>query len=172
MNPNSAATTKARASMALRLGSQIMPDMPDFPSEPAALAAFFQEHGEDCLPGLLGIKVIELDRGRSTLRLDVERKHFASNGYLHAATVVALADTACGYGCVASLPEGASGFTTLELKSNHLGTAHSGGITAAATLVHGGRTTQVWDAVVNSEESGRTIALFRCTQLIIYPSRG
>jgi 1,4-dihydroxy-2-naphthoyl-CoA hydrolase len=149
-----------------------MPDMPDFPSEPEALAAFFRVQGADCLPGLLGINVLELDRGRSKLRLDVERKHLASNGYLHAATVVAVADTACGYGCVASLPTGAIGFTTIELKSNYLGTALSGGITAEASLVHGGRTTQVWDAAVTSDDSGKTLAIFRCTQLILYPSKG
>ena len=126
-----------------------MPTMPDFPEEPAALAEFFPRDGQHFLPGLLGIDVIELDRGHSRLSLQVEQKHLASNGYLHAATVIALADTACGYGCVASFPPGASGFTTLELKSNHLGTALSGVLTADANLVHGGRTTQVWDAVVS-----------------------
>jgi uncharacterized protein (TIGR00369 family) len=149
-----------------------MPKMPDFPEERGALAEFFQKHGEDCLPGLLGIDVIELDRDHCMLSLQVEQKHLASNGYLHAATVIALADTACGYGCVASFPAGASGFTTLELKSNHLGTALSGTITAEARLVHGGRTTQVWDAVVRSSESDRPIALFRCTQLILYQPSG
>ena len=149
-----------------------MPTMPDFPTEPAALASFFQKHGQDCLPGLLGITVLDLDRGRSKLSLEVDHRHLASNGYLHAATVVALADTACGYGCVASFPERASGFTTLELKCNHLGTALSGAIVAEATLAHGGRTTQVWDAIVSSAESGKTIALFRCTQLILYPTNG
>ena len=144
--------------------------MPEFPKEPAALAAFFQKHGESCLPGLLGIEVVELNVGRSKLTLQIEQKHYASNGYLHAATVIALADTACGYGCVASLPAEASGFTTLELKSNHLGTALSGTLTAEATLQHGGRTTQVWDAVVRSSEKDKAIALFRCTQLILYPA--
>ena len=148
-----------------------MPEMPDFPRDPAQLTAFFTKHGRDCLPGLLGIDVIELDKARSKLALEVKHQHLASNGYLHAATIVALADTACGYGCVASLPEGASGFTTLELKSNHFGTALSGVITAEANLAHGGRTTQVWDAVVASVDSGKAIALFRCTQLILYPTR-
>jgi 1,4-dihydroxy-2-naphthoyl-CoA hydrolase len=147
-----------------------MPTMPDFPEEPAALAEFFQRDGQHFLPGLLGIDVLELDRGHSRLSLQVEQKHLASNGYLHAATVVALADTACGYGCVASFPPGASGFTTLELKSNHLGTALSGVLTADANLVHSGRTTQVWDAVVSSSESAKPVALFRCTQLILYQS--
>jgi uncharacterized protein (TIGR00369 family) len=145
-----------------------MPTMPDFPKEPAALAAFFQKHGEDCLPGLLGIDVVEIKKGSCRLTMEIEQKHFASNGYLHAASVIALADSACGYGSVASLPEGASGFTTLELKSNHIGTALSGIITAEASMAHGGRTTQVWDAVVASAETGKAIALFRCTQLILY----
>jgi 1,4-dihydroxy-2-naphthoyl-CoA hydrolase len=148
-----------------------MPTMPDFPEDPAALAEFFQIDGLHFLPGLLGIEVIELDRGHSRLSLQIEQKHLASNGYLHAGTVIALADTACGYGCAASFPAGASGFTTLELKSNHLGTALSGVLTADANLVHGGRTTQVWDAVVSSSENAKPVALFRCTQLILYQTK-
>ncbi len=91
----------------------------------------------------------------------------APNGYLHAATVVALADTSCGYGTFVSLPEGASGFTTIEHKSNFLGTTRQGAIDCEARLVHGGRNTQVWDAAVTGGE--KTIALFRCTQMILYP---
>jgi uncharacterized protein (TIGR00369 family) len=83
--------------------------------------------------------------------------------------VVGLADTACGYGCRVSLPEGATGFTTVELKTNFLGTALDGSILCTAELVHGGRTTQVWDAEVVNEASGKRIALFRCTQLLLYP---
>ena len=78
-----------------------------------------------------------------------------------------LADTVCGYGCFASLPAGAAGFTTIELKTNFLGTALEGTVTAEASLVHGGRTTQVWDAVIRGD--GRTLAIFRCTQLVLYP---
>ena len=82
--------------------------------------------------------------------------------------MVALADTACGYGCVMSLPQGASGFTTAELKANFIGTALEGVVSCEARLVHGGRTTQVWDAEVKTEAAGKTIALFRCTQIILY----
>lgn len=93
----------------------------------------------------------------------------APNGFLHAASVVALADTACGYGCTASLPKEADGFTTIELKSHYLGTAKQGTIDCVARPVHVGRTTQVWDASVTHRETGRTIALFRCTQMVLYP---
>ncbi|MGH8874242.1 MAG: PaaI family thioesterase [Acidimicrobiia bacterium] len=146
-----------------------MSDIPAFPHDPEELALFFDAHGADRLPGLLGISTVKLEPGRCVLRLDVEQRHHASNGYLHAATVTALADTACGYGCVASLPEGATGFATLETKTNHLGTLLAGGLNAEARQLHGGRTTQVWDATVTAEETGKPVALFRCTQLVIYP---
>jgi uncharacterized protein (TIGR00369 family) len=92
----------------------------------------------------------------------------APNGYLHAGAVVTLADTTAGYGCRMWLPEDAVGFTTIELKSNHLNTARDGMIECVATPAHTGRTTQVWDAVVTHRESGKRIALFRCTQLLLY----
>jgi uncharacterized protein (TIGR00369 family) len=128
--------------------------------------AGFNAAGEGMLPGLVGIEITSVDEGRVHARLDVQRHHLAPNGYLHAATVIALADTACGYGCVRGLPSGATGFTTIELKANFLGTARDGSIECDATLVHGGRTTQVWDAEVRTGE-GRVVALFRCTQLLL-----
>jgi uncharacterized protein (TIGR00369 family) len=124
---------------------------------------------EDKFPGLLGIKVTSVVNSEIRAEMKVTKSHLAPNGYLHAGSVVSLADTSCGNGCIANLPEGASGFTTIELKSNHLGTVREGVIECIATLVHTGRTTQVWDATVQSKETGKTIALFRCTQLILYP---
>jgi 1,4-dihydroxy-2-naphthoyl-CoA hydrolase len=125
--------------------------------------------GQGYLPGLIGIEFISIEPGRLTSRLAVRPELLAPNGYLHAAVVIALADTTCGYGTFTDLPEGAQNFTTLELKSNFLGTAREGSIACVATKVHSGRTTQVWDATVTDKASGKTIALFRCTQLILYP---
>jgi 1,4-dihydroxy-2-naphthoyl-CoA hydrolase len=127
----------------------------------------FSEIGAKRFPGHLGVRVTEAGAGRARGEFDVGREHHAPNGYLHAGAIVGLADTVCGYGCLASLPEDASGFTTIELKTNFLGTALEGTVVAEATMVHGGRTTQVWDAVVRAD--GRTLALFRCTQLVLYP---
>jgi uncharacterized protein (TIGR00369 family) len=123
------------------------------------------------LPGLIGIEFLTMEPGRLTSRLVLRPELLAPNGYLHAATIIALADTACGYGTFTDLPSGANNFTTIELKSNFLGTAREGVITCVATRVHSGRTTQVWDAEVTDETSRKTIALFRCTQLILYPTR-
>ena len=127
------------------------------------------ERSSEYLPGYLGIEMIELTPGSLTSRMPVKKLHFAPNDFLHAASVVALADTTCGYATIAHLPEGASSFTTIELKSNHLGTVKDGSIACVATAQHMGRNTQVWDAVVTDESSGRKIALFRCTQLILWP---
>src|SRR5687768_1698400 len=120
------------------------------------------------LPGLLGLVVDSHEPGRLTAHLDVRPEVLAPNGYLHAATVVGLADTACGLATRALLPAGASGFTTIELKSNFLGTLREGRISTVATNAHAGRTTQVWDAVVTAAGSGKTIALFRCTQSVLW----
>jgi 1,4-dihydroxy-2-naphthoyl-CoA hydrolase len=127
------------------------------------------DRGTGTLPGLIGIEIIEAGEGRLTSRLDLRDELMAPNGYLHAATIVALADTSCGYGTFVNLPEGAEGFTTIELKSNFLGTKREGTIKCEATLVHGGRATQVWDATITDEESVKRLALFRCTQMILYP---
>jgi 1,4-dihydroxy-2-naphthoyl-CoA hydrolase len=125
--------------------------------------------GEGFLPGLLGIEFVKVDEHVVESRLAVRKALLAPNGFLHAASVIALADTSAGYGCVRLLPEGAKGFTTIELKSNFLGTALEGSIYCRATPTHLGRTTQVWDAVVTNEASGARIALFRCTQMVLWP---
>ena len=125
-----------------------------------------RELGSSGFPGLLGIDFREAGDGWVRASLELEEKHMAPNGYLHAGTVVGFADSACGYGCILNLPEGAIGFTTIELKTNFLRTANAGTITCEATLVHGGRTTQIWDATVRDEQE-RTLALFRCTQLLL-----
>jgi 1,4-dihydroxy-2-naphthoyl-CoA hydrolase len=128
----------------------------------------FNSAGVRKLPGHLGIVITEVSDTRVAGELPVVESVMAPNGYLHAGTIVTLADTVAGYGCVANLPAEATGFTTIELKSNHLGTARDGTIVGVATPVHRGRTTQVWDAVVVHKESGRTLAVFRCTQMILY----
>jgi uncharacterized protein (TIGR00369 family) len=137
-----------------------------------SLAEEWNVRGRDHLPGLVGVEFLEVAHGRTRSRLAVRPALMAPHGYLHAATVVALADTSCGYGAMVSLPDGARSFTTIELKANFLGTAREGAIACEAVLVHGGRTTQVWDAHVTAEATGRVIALFRCTQMILSDGRG
>jgi 1,4-dihydroxy-2-naphthoyl-CoA hydrolase len=142
------------------------PHVPNFPS--ALTTESYNGFGAGHLPGLIGLSITSLSPQAVESRLEVRREIMAPNGFLHAATVIALADTSCGYGCVANLPKGASGFTTIELKANFLGTARDGAIFCRATPVHLGRSTHVWDALVSREGGGR-IAQFRCTQMILWP---
>jgi 1,4-dihydroxy-2-naphthoyl-CoA hydrolase len=126
------------------------------------------QRSTDTLPGHLGIVFTHASASEMRAELPVRQELKAPNGYLHAGSVVTLADTCSGYGCFSLLPPGATGYTTIELKSNHLGTARDGTLECTARPAHMGRTTQVWDAVVTHRESGKTIALFRCTQMILY----
>ncbi len=142
--------------------------MPE-PNDDRMTTAFWNERLRGRLPGHIGVEVTEVARGLMRGRIaPLQPHHIAPNGYMHAATAIGLADTLCGFGCVVTLPEGATGFTTVETKSNHLGTTREGAIACTARLVHGGRTTQVWDAEVTDESNGKVIALFRCTQMVLY----
>ena len=138
----------------------------------ARLLETLKHRGDGKLPGLVGFRPVALEHGRLDAELDVRPELLAPNGYLHAATVIALADTACGYGCIAHMPKGAENFTTVELKSNFLGTAREGTIACVAKPAHLGRNTQVWDATVTRHADGKPIALFRCTQMILWPKAG
>ena len=131
-------------------------------------ADYFNERGAGHLPGYLGIRITHVSASEIRSELAIRTELVAPNGFLHAGTVITLADTSAGYGCIANLPQGATGFTTIELKSNHRGTALEGTIECVATPVHLGRTTQVWDAIVTHRETSKKIAMFRCTQMVLY----
>jgi len=132
-------------------------------------AAHFNRFGKDYFPGYVGLVITEVSEGLLKGELALRKALVAPNGYLHAGTIVAFADTLAGYGCVAHLPEGAQNFTTVELKTNFLGTATEGSLYGEARAVHLGKTTQVWDATVMHGNERRKLALFRCTQLVLYP---
>lgn len=125
--------------------------------------------GAAFLPGLLGMRCLKVEPQEVIATLEVRQALEAWNGYLHAGSVVALADTCCGYGTLRSLPAGATGFTTIELKSNFFGSAREGVIKCVAKPLHQGRTTQVWDACVSREGAASPIAQFRNTQLMLWP---
>ena len=131
--------------------------------------AQLNEAGSLGFPGFVGIEVDEAADSLVRARLALRDEHLAPNGYLHAGVVITLADTACGYGCVAHLPDDAANFTTIELKANFLGTARDGAILCRAVPLHRGRTTQIWDATVTLEATGAKIAVFRCTQMVLWP---
>jgi uncharacterized protein (TIGR00369 family) len=128
----------------------------------------FNRAAAACLPGHLGLRITHIGAGEVRAEMPVQGTLMAPNGFLHAGSLVTLADSSAGCGCMAHLPAGASGFTTIELKSNHLGTARDGTVECVAKATHLGKTTQVWDATVTHRETGKTLVLFRCTQMVLY----
>ncbi len=139
------------------------------PLRPGITLELANARSEGHLPGLMGFRVTHFEEGRLDAELTIRPEILAPNGYLHAATVVALADTACGYGCLMHLPDNMANFTTIELKTNFIGTAREGTIATIARAVHLGATTQVWDATVRRTSDDKSIALFRCTQMLLPP---
>lgn len=135
----------------------------------SSAAAQFNQNEKHGLARHLGIVATELKHGHAVMQLAVGPQVMAGNGYLHAGSVVTLADTCSGVGCMNSFPDGVENFTTIELKANFLGTCRRGVIEAVASLLHGGRTTQVWDCAVRDVQTDKLIAQFRCTQMLLYP---
>jgi 1,4-dihydroxy-2-naphthoyl-CoA hydrolase len=133
------------------------------------IAEMLREASAVTLPGRMGLELIDIGEGTAAMRCVIRPFHLAPNGFLHAGAVVTLADTAAGYGCVGNLPEGGTGFTTIELKTNFTGTLLEGAMLAEAKMIHGGRTTQLWDVDIVEEETRRDLAVFRATQMILYP---
>ena len=117
---------------------------------------------------LLGIELAENGEDTSA-RLTVRHDLIAGTGYLWAPVVLTVADALCAFGVSRHWPDSAVSFTTVEAKANFLGSAKEGEVVSGvARSLHLGRTTQVWDATVTNETTGRRMAAYRCTQLIIY----
>ncbi|MGH1353310.1 MAG: PaaI family thioesterase [Methyloligellaceae bacterium] len=127
------------------------------------------EMAKGYLPDHLGIEFTEYEGVHLAGRMVVKKNLMAPNGFLHGGSVVAFADTLAGIACVNNLPEGAAGFTTVELKTNFLGTAREGTVCGTAKPLHMGSTTQVWDVEIYREADKKVIAQFRCTQMILMP---
>jgi uncharacterized protein (TIGR00369 family) len=128
----------------------------------------WNRRGDEVFPGRIGARFTKVETDEICGEFDVRPEVMSWNGFLHAGSIVTLADTCCGYGALKTLPEGANGFTTIDLTSSFLGTALKGTVRCRAKPLHLGRTTQVWDATVTAD-TGKVIAHFRCTQMILWP---
>lgn len=146
------------------------PRLRDLPRE--SWAGTLEAHFASGLPGFLAYEVVAIEPGRIEATMELrDDLMMAAGDFIHAGSVVAFADSLAGWGCLASLPEGIEGFTTQELKVNLVAPARAPDtLTCVATLLHGGRGTQVWDATV-SRGDGRPIGHFRCTQYLLEAER-
>jgi 1,4-dihydroxy-2-naphthoyl-CoA hydrolase len=130
----------------------------------------FNLYGEGFLFEHLGMVFTRVEATEVIANIELQQHHSGWHNYLHAGTLFALADSCAGYGCAKSLPESASGFTTVEAKTNFLATVREGMIECTARPLHTGHSTQVWDAVVVAKSSGKVLCSYRCTQIVLWPS--
>lgn len=133
------------------------------------LEAARKRMGRDPLAAWIGVQLDALEPGRVVARMAADPKHIAPNGFLHASVSIALADIACGAGSFALLHGTDAKFTTIELKTNHLGTVTAGLLLCTATARHAGSSTHVWDADVIAAATHKPIMVFRCTQMVLRP---
>lgn len=137
--------------------------------DPTTRASRMTEFFAPRVPGQLGCVFDHSAADLVVGHIDVTPNLIAGTGFLFAPAVIALADTCAAIGCGNNVPAGSS-FTTIELKSNFLSSARVGErVTCRCTPAHLGRQTHVWDATVTNETTGRTMALFRCTQMVLAP---
>lgn len=126
---------------------------------------------KDRLAGLVGLEVLEANPMRIRGAISVTPQLQTATGFLHTASIIALLDTLSGYGVNMNLPSAAIGFTTIDVSSSFFGTAKEGRVIGEAVPIHRGSTTQVWSANCWREGDSKEIAVFRCTQMILYPVR-
>jgi 1,4-dihydroxy-2-naphthoyl-CoA hydrolase len=121
-------------------------------------------------PGMVGVEILSCEPEAVTGQLVVTEEVVAGTGFLWAPVVITLADWLCAAGTPLHFPVDVdASFTTIELKTNFIGSARAGEtISGRAIPAHVGRTTQVWDVEVKNDSRDRVIALFRCTQMILY----
>jgi 1,4-dihydroxy-2-naphthoyl-CoA hydrolase len=118
---------------------------------------------------LLGIEIVG-EGEQTSARLKVRHELIAGTGYLWAPVVVGIADALCAFGVSRHWPDHAASFTTIEAKANFFSSAKEDDeVVGLATPLHLGSTTQVLDARVQNATTDRTMAAYRCTQLMLYP---
>ena len=129
---------------------------------PKSLADF---PDRETLGRTLGIEIAEAGPERVVATMPVGPPVHQPFGYLHGGASVALAETVVSVGAYLAAPEGHTAFG-MEINANHLRPMREGTLTATATPVYVGRTSQVWQAELR-DERGRLVCISRCTLAIV-----
>lgn len=127
------------------------------------------EHIRKHIPfaGVLGIDVTLSEKDRIEARMLVRPDMCNPVRVLHGGAIMSFADTLGAMGASMNLPEGAAGTTTLESKTNFIGSAREGEtVVAVCTPIHIGRRTSIWQTKITSE-AGKTVALVTQTQMVL-----
>jgi 1,4-dihydroxy-2-naphthoyl-CoA hydrolase len=132
-------------------------------------AAELQKRIQPLFPGLMGIEIEEVTPDKVVAGMLVRPDLCTTGGVCHGGALMAFADTVGAIGTVANLPAGAR-TTTIESKTNFMGAARvDTRVMAESVPMHRGRTTQVWQTTIRSED-GKLVAVVTQTQMVL-PAR-
>ena len=118
------------------------------------------------LPGLMGIEVREATPERVVAAMRVRPDLCTTGDSLHGGAFMAFADTLGAVGTFLNLPKGARTTTTDSSTKFTRGAPVGSTVIGTATAFHRGRTTQVWQTLITTED-GKLCAVVTQTQLVI-----
>jgi uncharacterized protein (TIGR00369 family) len=118
------------------------------------------------LSATLGLRLGEATPESVRLELDWRADLCTAGGVLHGGALMALADTAGAVSAFLNLPEGSTGTTTIESKTNLLAAVRAGTVTATSTPLHAGRTVIVVETAARDGD-GRLVAKTIQTQAVL-----
>ena len=114
----------------------------------------------------LDITMLEATSQRVRARMPITSKVHQPFGLLHGGASVALAETVASIGGWLNVDQETQACVGQEINANHLRDKREGEITAEATPIHLGRTSQVWDIRI-TDEDGKLVCVSRCTLAVI-----
>ena len=119
------------------------------------------------LAKLLGIELVEFGPEKIVAEMTVREELCTAGNSVHGGALMAFADSLGAIGGFMNLPEGASGTTTIESKTNFLGRAAVGStLVGVTTPVSVGKRLSVWQTEIEDRD-GRAVALVTQTQLVL-----
>jgi uncharacterized protein (TIGR00369 family) len=118
------------------------------------------------LPEHLGIAFEDVSAARVVATMTVRAEVTTTGGRLHGGAIMALADTVGAVGAFLNLPEGATGTTTIESKTNFFAGVSEGVVRATAEPVHIGKRTSCWTTRI-VDAKGRLVAQVTQTQMVL-----
>ena len=117
---------------------------------------------------VLGVEMVSASADEVRARVRWQPERCTSDGALHGAVVMGLADVCGGIAAFLNLPDGASGTTTIESKTNFLGAMREGFLYATTTPLHRGRTTCVLVTDLTNDAE-RLVGRVTQTQAVLWP---
>jgi 1,4-dihydroxy-2-naphthoyl-CoA hydrolase len=121
---------------------------------------------ENTLLKSLGIEITLLEEGKVIATMPVDERTRQPFGLLHGGASVALAETVASVGAYELVNKQAEAVAGLEINANHVRPKTEGVVTAVGTVLHQGKSTQVWDIKITDEQD-RLICVSRCTMAVI-----